>query len=119
MIAVSIVGGSGYAGGELLRLLLSHPECEVRQVTSERFAGRLIRSAHPNLRKVTSLKFSAVSELAPCDVLFLGLPHGETMRRRDDFAALAPKLVDLSADFRLRNPDDYVAPRRPRAQRVP
>ena len=50
MIRVSIVGGSGYTGGELLRLLLFHPECEVQQITSERFSGKFVHNAHPNLR---------------------------------------------------------------------
>ena len=81
MTTISIVGGSGYTGGELLRLLLFHPHCTVRQVTSERFAGKFVHNAHPNLRKATKLKFCAISELEPCDVLFLCLPHGETTGR--------------------------------------
>ena len=107
MIAASIAGASGYSGGELLRLLLGHPGFEVSQATSERHAGRFVHGVHPNLRGVTRLKFSSLSELAPCDLLFLCLPHGETAGRIDDFRRLAPRLVDLSADFRLRNPADY------------
>ena len=107
MIRVAIVGGSGYTGGELLRLLLFHPECQVEQVTSERFAGKFVHNAHPNLRGVTRLKFCAVSELAACDVLFLCLPHGRTMGSIDDFQALAPRLIDLSADFRMNNAQSY------------
>ena len=107
MISVSIVGGSGYAGGELLRLLLLHPECEVKQVTSERFSGRFIHSVHPNLRKTILLKFCAIAELEHCDVLFLCLPHGEAMRQIDKFQQIAPRLVDLSADFRLRDEISY------------
>ncbi len=103
MIRVSIVGASGYTGGDLLRLLLFHPHAEVAQVTSERQAGRFVASAHPNLRKVTRLKFVSAAELQPCDVLFLCLPHGETMRRIGEFEALAETLIDLSADFRLDN----------------
>jgi N-acetyl-gamma-glutamyl-phosphate/LysW-gamma-L-alpha-aminoadipyl-6-phosphate reductase len=105
--SVSIVGGSGYTGGELLRLLLFHPHCAVKQVTSERFAGKFVQNAHPNLRKATRLKFCTISELEPCDVLFLCLPHGQTTGRIDEFRALAPKLVDLSADFRLKDTDIY------------
>tara|TARA_Y100000294_G_scaffold6794_1_gene6743 strand:+ start:3070 stop:4095 length:1026 start_codon:yes stop_codon:yes gene_type:complete len=104
---ISIVGGSGYSGGELLRLVLFHPDCEVAQVTSERFAGKFVHSVHPNLRQVTQLKFCAVDELAPCDVLLLCLPHGQTMRRIDEFGRIAPKLIDLSADFRLHDEDSY------------
>jgi N-acetyl-gamma-glutamyl-phosphate/LysW-gamma-L-alpha-aminoadipyl-6-phosphate reductase len=105
--SVSIVGGSGYTGGELLRLLLFHPRCTVQQVTSERFAGKFVQNAHPNLRKATRLKFCAISELEPCDVLFLCLPHGQSMGRIDNFRELAPKIIDLSADFRLKDTTLY------------
>ena len=108
MIRVSIVGASGYTGGELLRLLLFHPEVEVHQVTSERLAGKLVHNAHPNLRAATRVRFSSASELAPCDVLFLCLPHGRSMARIDELRGLAPRIVDLSADFRLRDPAGYV-----------
>lgn len=105
---VSILGASGYAGGELLRLLLDHPHVEVAQATSERNAGNFIHFTHPNLRGRTKLQFVSASELEPCDVLVTGLPHGGAMERIDEFAALAERVIDLSADFRLRNPDDYV-----------
>ncbi len=107
MIRVSIVGGSGYTGGELTRLLIAHPQVELAQITSERSAGSYIHFTHPNLRGRTTLKFVSVDELEPCDLLFLCLPHGETAKRMDDFAKLAPRLVDLSADFRLHNADTY------------
>ena len=107
MIRASIVGGSGYAGGELLRLLLEHPSVEVAQVTSQRFAGRFVHAAHPNLRNVTRLKFSTVEMLAACDVLFLTLPHGQAASKIEHFAELAPNIVDLSADFRLRDGAAY------------
>ena len=107
MIRASIAGASGYTGGELLRLLLGHPEFEVAQVTSERNAGRFVHGPHPNLRGATRLKFSSLTELSPCDVLFLCLPHGETAPRIDDFRRLAPRIVDLSADFRLREAAGY------------
>lgn len=106
-LRVSIVGASGYAGGELLRLLLSHPHVEIAQATSERNAGSYIHFTHPNLRGRTSLKFVSVDELEPCDLLFLGLPHGGAMERIGEFSDLAERIVDLSADFRLRKPDDY------------
>lgn len=102
MIKASIVGGSGYAGGELLRLLLAHPEIDVAQVTSQRFAGRFVQGTHPNLRGVTRLKFSTVEELDPCDLLFLALPHGRAAEQIAHFTTLAERIVDLSADFRLR-----------------
>ena len=105
---VSIVGGSGYVGGELLRLLLDHPDIEVGRVTSESFTGKYVRTVHPNLRGRTELKFSSVRDLEPCDFLFLALPHGQAMERVKEFAGLAPRLIDLSADFRLREASDYV-----------
>ena len=107
MIRVSIAGASGYTGGELLRLLLFHADVEVRQATSERLAGRFVHNAHPNLRGATRLKFVSAAELEPCDVLFLCLPHGQSMARIDEFRALASRIVDLSADFRLRDPAGY------------
>ena len=106
-ITASIVGASGYVGGELLRLLLGHPMVDVQQVTSERNAGNYVHFTHPNLRGRTKLQFVSATEIAACDLLFLGLPHGGAMERIDRFAALAPRIVDLSADFRLRNLDDY------------
>ncbi len=107
---VSIVGGSGYGGGELLRLLLHHPHVEIAQVTSESHAGDYAHSIHPNLRpsgRQQPIRFTSLSELQPCDVLFLALPHGEAQRRIAQLAGLAERIVDLSADFRLRDPDVY------------
>jgi N-acetyl-gamma-glutamyl-phosphate/LysW-gamma-L-alpha-aminoadipyl-6-phosphate reductase len=107
-VSAAIVGASGYTGGELLRLLLGHPHVEVRQVTSERFDGQFVHFTHPNLRRRTSLKFVRSDALEPVDLLFLGLPHGSAMKRIDEFAGLADRVVDLSADFRLRRAEDYV-----------
>ena len=104
MIRVSIVGASGYTGGDLLRILLFHPEVEIQQVTSERHAGKMVSTLHPNLRKICKLKFVPIAELTPCDVLFIGLPHGHMMSRLAEFEALADTLIDLSADFRLQDP---------------
>ena len=107
MIRAAIVGASGYAGGELLRLLLAHPKVEVTQITSETYAGQYAHFVHPNLRGHTRLRFSRLAELTPCDLLFLALPHGHAMDRIEEFAALGERIVDLSADFRLRDPADY------------
>lgn len=100
---VSIVGASGYTGGELLRLLLFHPHVEVAQVTSESHAGEYVYQQHPNLRKRTQLQFTARDQVQPCDVLFLALPHGEAQKHIEQYLSLAPKIVDLSADFRLKD----------------
>lgn len=107
MVRVSIIGSSGYAGGELVRLLLDHPHVELAQVTSERNAGKFVRSVHPNLRKRSDLKFSAVADLQPADVIFCALPHGVAMGQMAELREKAPIIIDLSADFRLRNPADY------------
>ncbi len=108
MLKVGIVGASGYTGGEALRILLRHPAVEVMQATSESNAGHFLHIIHPNLRKVCSLKFIRMADLAPCDVLFLCLPHGTAMRRIRELEGVAGVLIDLSADFRLRRPEDYV-----------
>lgn len=107
MIQVSILGGSGYTGGELLRLLLSHPQVEVVQVGSRSHPGEYVYQVHPNLRKRTALRFSDPQQFEPVEVLFLALPHGQSQQKIDEYAALAPHIVDLSADFRLRSPADY------------
>ena len=108
-VTASIVGASGYTGGELLRLLLGHPHIEIKQVTSERLDGQFVHFTHPNLRSAPAagrapLKFTASAALEPCGLLFLCLPHGGAMGRIESFASLAPRIVDLSADFRLREP---------------
>lgn len=107
MIQAAILGASGYTGGELLRLLLSHPQVQVTQVTSEHHLGEYTYSLHPNLRKRTLLKFTSRQTLQPCDMLFLALPHGEAQKEIERYAALAPRIVDLSADLRLRDAATY------------
>ena len=107
MTTVSIVGGSGYGGGELLRLLLGHSQVEVKQVTSRLHMGEYVYQVHPNLRKRSQLKFSDPSELEPVDVLFLAQPHGQAQHNIEHYASLAPRIIDLSADFRLRDAVDY------------
>jgi N-acetyl-gamma-glutamyl-phosphate/LysW-gamma-L-alpha-aminoadipyl-6-phosphate reductase len=104
---ISIVGGSGYSGGELLRLLLDHPHVEVAQVTSERQSGKPVKMIHPNLRAKTAVKFSSKGDLKKCDLLFLCLPHGMALEHIEEFRSLAPKIIDLSGDFRLDDPSDY------------
>ncbi|MGA2491257.1 MAG: N-acetyl-gamma-glutamyl-phosphate reductase [Anaerolineales bacterium] len=107
MIRATIVGGSGYTGGELLRLLIAHPEIEVAQVSSRGHLGEYVYQIHPNLRKQTILKFTDPENIEPVDLLFLALPHGTAQQKIDQFASLAPTIVDLSADFRLHNPKEY------------
>jgi N-acetyl-gamma-glutamyl-phosphate/LysW-gamma-L-alpha-aminoadipyl-6-phosphate reductase len=106
-LRVSIVGGSGYVGGELLRLLLAHPAAEIVRVTSEHHAGAPVATVHPNLRRACDLSFSSVADLEPCGVLFLCLPHGRAMDEIERYTSLAPRVIDLSADFRLKDPAAY------------
>jgi LysW-gamma-L-alpha-aminoadipyl-6-phosphate/LysW-L-glutamyl-5-phosphate reductase len=107
MIRATILGGSGYTGGELLRLLISHPEVEVAQVTSRSHLGEYVYQVHPNLRKHSSLKFTHPEALEPVEVLFLALPHGQAQQRIEHYASLAGHIIDLSADFRLRDSETY------------
>jgi N-acetyl-gamma-glutamyl-phosphate/LysW-gamma-L-alpha-aminoadipyl-6-phosphate reductase len=101
MTRVSILGGSGYGGGELLRLLLGHPHVTIAGVSSRRLAGKPVSRAHPNLRSVTDLKFCDPDELPESDILVLGLPHGEASARWDEISGRAERFIDMSADFRL------------------
>jgi N-acetyl-gamma-glutamyl-phosphate/LysW-gamma-L-alpha-aminoadipyl-6-phosphate reductase len=104
---VSIVGASGYGGGELLRLLLGHPMVQVHQVTSERNAGKPVTRVHPNLRKRTSLNFCTINDLEKVDTLFISLPHTQSMQKFSQLSSLAERIIDLSADFRLKDPAVY------------
>jgi LysW-gamma-L-alpha-aminoadipyl-6-phosphate/LysW-L-glutamyl-5-phosphate reductase len=106
-LRVSIVGGSGYTGGELLRLLLLHPLVELMQVASSSHTGHYLHNVHPNLRKLTTLRFCHPDDLTSCNLLFLCLPHGVSSREIERYRALAPRVIDLSADFRLRSLDLY------------
>ena len=107
MIKATIIGASGYTGGELLRLLIPHPEVEVVQATSRQKLGEYLYQTHPNLRKQTMLKFTDPAELLPTDVLFLALPHGQAQQNIAKYADAAEHIIDLSADFRLRDADFY------------
>ncbi len=106
-ISVSIVGASGYTGGELLRLLLFHPNVDIMQVTSSSYYGKQIHKAHPNLRNLSALKFCSTDELEKVDTLFLCTPHGESMKRIDEFKNIAGKIIDLSGDFRLNEVEEF------------
>jgi N-acetyl-gamma-glutamyl-phosphate/LysW-gamma-L-alpha-aminoadipyl-6-phosphate reductase len=100
-----VVGAAGYAGGELLRLLLGHPEVDEIFAGSESLAGKPVSAAHPNLRKRTSLSFVHYEDVGKCDVLFLSLPNGA--HRAHEFEDRATLLIDLSSDHRLRDPASY------------
>jgi len=105
VIKVGVVGAGGYAGGELLRLLLSHPEVLEVLAGSESLAGKPLTAAHPNLRKRTDQSFVHYEDVTGCDVIFLSLPNGT--HRADEFDGRAKLIIDLSSDHRLRDPKDY------------
>ncbi|MBV8194720.1 MAG: N-acetyl-gamma-glutamyl-phosphate reductase, partial [Candidatus Dormibacteraeota bacterium] len=88
----AVLGGAGYAGGELLRLLHGHPEIAVTQATSERLAGRRIDSVHPPLRGRTDMVFTPRDQLESCDIVFCALKHGETSAAVEQLRTLAPVL---------------------------
>ncbi len=107
MIRVAVVGASGYIGGELLRILTTHPQVELVAATSTRLHGKHVDGPHPNLRGRTRLAFSAIEDLDHYDVLFLATPHRDTMRQMSGFLDKATTVIDLSGDFRLRRPATY------------
>jgi len=100
MTRAAVVGGSGFTGGELCRLLDGHPAFELVQATSRSYANKTVGYVHPNLRHL-DLRFSDPTELESVDVLFAATPHGVSMERIDGFRDAADTVVDLSADFRL------------------
>jgi len=107
---IGIIGGSGYVGSELLRLLLMHPQVEVTMVTSRQVAGEYVFNVHPNLRGITQLKFVPldIEQLkANCDLVFTATPHGGSVNLVPRLLEAGLKVIDMSADFRLKNPADY------------
>jgi N-acetyl-gamma-glutamyl-phosphate/LysW-gamma-L-alpha-aminoadipyl-6-phosphate reductase len=107
---IGIIGGTGYVGGELLRLLLLHPQAEVTMVTSRQSAGEYVFNVHPNLRGITQLKFVPmdIGELQKnCDLVFTATPHGGSVNLVPKLLETGLKVIDMSADFRLKNPADY------------
>jgi N-acetyl-gamma-glutamyl-phosphate/LysW-gamma-L-alpha-aminoadipyl-6-phosphate reductase len=102
----SVVGASGFAGGEVLRLLASHPEFDLVGATSRSKANKTVGYVHPNLRDL-DLRFSSPEDLDSVDVLFAATPHGVSMTEIDRYRDAAETVVDLSADFRLPTEDAY------------
>ncbi|MEM2321443.1 MAG: N-acetyl-gamma-glutamyl-phosphate reductase [Candidatus Bathyarchaeia archaeon] len=108
---VGVFGASGYVGGELLRILLSHPKVDVATATSNTYAGEYVYRVHPNLRGQTTLKFvksNPESISSSCDILFVATPHGVSSKFVPRLVESGIRVIDLSADFRLKNPEDYV-----------
>ena len=103
MIKAGIVGGTGYTGVELLRLLARHPACEVVAITSRAEAGRPVAELFPNLRGHFDLRFQTPEEagLSRCDLVFFATPNGVAMTQASDLLAAGVRVIDLAADFRI------------------
>jgi len=110
MQKVAICGASGYTGGELLRLLQGHPEVEVSAVTSERSAGKSVSQLFPHLHNYSDLIYEPLDAerlIKRADVFFMALPHGASQEAVDFFVKRGKLVIDLSADYRLRDPEVY------------
>jgi N-acetyl-gamma-glutamyl-phosphate reductase len=105
MIKVGIVGGTGYTGVELLRLLVQHPEVQIQVVTSRGEAGTLIADLFPNLRGHLDLAFTepSLDKLTQCDIVFFATPNGTAMQSAPQLLQAGVKVIDLAADFRLKD----------------
>ena len=106
MIRIGIVGGTGYTGVELLRLLAQHPEADVRAITSRKDAGTPVAQMFPSLRGRYDLAFTDPrdADLAGCNVVFFATPHGVAMAQARELLSAGVRIVDLAADFRLQDP---------------
>lgn len=110
IIRTGIVGGTGYTGGELLRLLVSHPFVELTMITSRTEVGKKVEDYWPNLRNQCNLNFVDVDSTAlvsSCDLVFFATPHGVSMQIIPVLLEKGVKVIDLSADFRLKNISDW------------
>lgn len=107
MIKVGIVGGTGYTGVELLRLLASHPQVELQMITSRSEEGTAVADMYPNLRGHVDLKFTVpdTEQLKQCDVVFFATPNGVAMTQVPELLDAGVKVIDLAADFRIRDID--------------
>ena len=104
-IKVGIVGGTGYTGVELLRLLAQHPNAELHAITSRGEAGTAVADMFPNLRGHVSLKFTdpTSSSLKDCDAVFFATPHGVAMKQSQELLAAGVRIIDLAADYRMQD----------------
>lgn len=109
MIKVGIIGGTGYTGVELLRILAAHPEARLTAITSRKEDGMPVADMFPSLRGHVSLAFSAPEKagLSECDVVFFATPHGVAMAQAPELLAAGVKIIDLAADFRLKDTAEF------------
>ena len=105
MLAVGVVGGTGYTGAELLRLLVVHPQVDLKYVTSRSESGKKVADLFPNLRGFTDVCFTepAVDKLSDCDLVFFATPNGTAMKMVPELVDNGVRIIDLAADFRLKD----------------
>ena len=108
-ISVGVVGAAGFAGIEVVRLVLGHPEFELRAATSDELAGKRITDVYPGFEGATDMEFCAHGDgaLDACDVVFLAVPHTAAIAQAPALVARGATVIDLSADFRLKDPAVY------------
>lgn len=109
MFKVGIVGGTGYTGVELLRILSKHPQVQVSAITSRGEAGTPVSTLFPSLRGAVDLRFSdpSATDLAQCDVVFFATPHGVAMEQTPKLLEAGVRVIDLAADFRLKDLSEW------------
>ena len=109
MIKIGIAGASGYTGLELIRLLEGHPKTQLSILTSETYKGKSISDVFPSLNKIVAIDLQTFDSetLKSCDVVFLALPHTTGMDKLPDLIKSGCKIVDLSADYRLKDAGAY------------
>ncbi len=108
MTRVGIIGGTGYAGGELARILATHPDVEIAAMTSRQNAGKKVQESHPYLKGYLNLNFTEkISETPDLDLVFVATPHGVAMKEVPALLDQGIKAIDLSGDYRLHDVDVY------------
>ncbi len=109
MIKAGIVGGTGYTGVELLRILVAHPDVELSVITSRSEAGQAVSSLYPNLRGHVDIPFTEpdIDSLAQCDIVFFATPNGTAMKMVPELLASGVRVIDLAADFRLKDTAEW------------
>ena len=105
MIKVGVVGGTGYTGVELLRILVTHPGVELTVITSRKEAGMMVADLFPSLRKRVALKFSdpATAQVEKCDLVFFATPNGVAMEQTQALLEAGARVIDIAADFRIKD----------------
>ncbi|HEY8418488.1 MAG TPA: N-acetyl-gamma-glutamyl-phosphate reductase [Limnochordales bacterium] len=109
-VRVGIVGGTGYAGGELMRILSQHPQAQVLYAASRTQAGQAVAATHPGLAGIVDLEYEAIDTdvmAARCDVVFLAVPHGASMALAAELVDKGVRVIDIGTDFRFRDAEEY------------